>query len=110
VLGVTSLQGYVAGLTPSRIDTKGDPQREFAVTLEFIEAKQMTWPVVFTDERVFNPRYSVLGIPHMAIIAPDGTVRHNGLHPGMPHADKLQMIDQILKEFGKPNGPRTGGE
>ncbi|MDO8539168.1 MAG: TlpA disulfide reductase family protein [Opitutaceae bacterium] len=110
VLGVTSLQGYVAGLTPPRIDTKGDAQKEFAATSEFIKAKQMTWPVVFTDERVFNPHYSVTGIPHMAIIAPDGTVRHNGLHPGMPHADKLQKIDQILMEFGKTKSARTSGE
>lgn len=110
VLGVTSLQGYVAGLTPPRIETKGDPAKEFAVTTEFIKAKQMTWPVVFTDERVFNPSYSVSGIPHMAIIAPDGTVRHNGLHPGSPQADKLRKIDQILAEFGKPNAPRSGGE
>ena len=36
-----------------------------------------------------------------AIIAPDGKVRHNGLHPGMPHAEKLAMIDALLAEFGK---------
>lgn len=109
VLGVTSLQGYVAGLTPARIETKDDPQKEFATTSEFMKAKEMTWPVVFTDERVFNPQYSVTGIPHMAIIAPDGTVRHNGLHPGMPHADKLQKIDAILAEFGR-KGARRGDE
>jgi thiol-disulfide isomerase/thioredoxin len=110
VLGVTSLQGYVAGLTPARIETKDNPQREFAATLEFLKAKQMTWPVVFTEERVFNPQYGVLGIPHMTIIAPDGTVRHNGLHPGMPQADKLRKIDQILTEFGKPSSPRHRGD
>lgn len=110
VLGVTSLQGFVAGLTPPRIETNGDPAKEFAATTEFIKAKQMTWPVVFTDERVFNPSYAVLGIPHMAIIAPDGTVRHNGLHPGSPQAEKQQKIDQILKEFGKPIAPASGGE
>lgn len=110
VLGVTSLQGYVAGLTPARIETKDDPQREFAVTSEFIKAKEMTWPVVFTEERVFNPHYGVLGIPHMTIIAPDGTVRHNGLHPGMPQADKVRKIDQILTEFGKSSILRQGGD
>lgn len=110
VLGVTSLQGYVAGLTPARIDTKGDPQKEYAATTEFIKAKEMTWPVVFTEERVFNPHYHVQGIPHMTIIAPDGTVRHNGLHPGLPHADKVRKIDQILAEFGKPTGGARRGE
>ena len=101
VLGVTSVQGYVAGLAPARIDTKGDPQKEFGLMPEFIKAKEMTWPVVFASEAVFNTDYGVIGIPHMAIIAPDGTVRHNGLHPAMPHPDKVEKIDAILKEFGK---------
>jgi thiol-disulfide isomerase/thioredoxin len=110
VLGVTSLQGYVAGLTPARIDTKGDPGKEFAATAEFIKAKDMTWPVVFTEERVFNPQYGVRGIPHLTIIAPDGTVRHNGLHPGLPLADKVRKIDQILAEFAKPAGGARRGD
>jgi thiol-disulfide isomerase/thioredoxin len=108
VLGVTSLQGYVANLTPARIDTRNDPEKEYALMPEFIKAKGMTWPVAFSDERVFDPRYGVEGIPHMTIIAPDGTVRHNGLHPGMPHAEKLAMIDALLKEFGKLPGARSG--
>jgi hypothetical protein len=68
---------------------------------EFMKAKGMTWTVAFTDERVFNPHYGVTGIPHMAIVAPDGTVRYNGLHPGMPQAEKVAIIDGLLKEFGK---------
>ena len=40
-----------------------------------------------------------MGIPYMAIIAPDGTVRHTGLHPAMPLAEKTVKIDAILKEF-----------
>ena len=102
VVGVTSLQGYISGLTPPRIDTKGDPEKEFTLTADFMKAKGMTWPVVFGEERVFDPRYGVNGIPHMAIIAPDGTLRHNGMHPAMPHAEKLALIDAILAEFGKP--------
>jgi thiol-disulfide isomerase/thioredoxin len=109
VLGVTSLQGAVSGLEPARIDTRNDPQKEYALTADFIKAKKMTWPVVFSEQRVFNPDYGVRGIPHMAIIAPDGTVRHNGLHPAMPHNEKLQLIDDLLKESGKP-AARTSGE
>ncbi len=100
VLGVTSIQGFVANMGP-RIDTKGDPQREMALMADFIKAKDITWPIVFSAEPVFNPDYGVTGIPHMAIIAPDGTVRHTGLHPAMPRADKVQKIDALLKEFGK---------
>ena len=110
VLGVTSLQGNVAGLEPARIDTRGNPEKEFALTADFIKAKNMTWPVVFTEQRVFNADYGVRGIPHMAIIAPDGTVRHNGLHPGMPHAEKLDKVDALLKEFGKAVPTRSTGD
>lgn len=110
VLGVTSLQGYVSGLVPARIDTRDNPAKEIELTAEFIKAKKMTWPVVISDQRVFNPDYGVRGIPHLAIIAPDGTVRHNGLHPGMPHAQKLELIDEILKEFASPAKARSAGE
>ena len=101
VLGVTSIQGSVSGLEPDRINTRGDTAKEFKLTAEFMKQKEMTWPVVFTAERVFNPDFGVRGIPHMAIIAPDGTVRQNGLHPSMPHREKIQMVDALLKEFGK---------
>jgi thiol-disulfide isomerase/thioredoxin len=107
VLGVTSLQGYVSGLEPARIDTKGDPAKEYELMPAFIKAKNMTWTVAFSEEGVFNPSYGVRGIPHMTIIAPDGTVRHNGLHPGMPHAEKLKLIDEILREFSQPAGGVT---
>jgi thiol-disulfide isomerase/thioredoxin len=110
VLGVTSLQGAVSGLEPARIDTRNNPEKEFALTAEFIKAKQMTWPVVFSQERVFNEAYGVRGIPHMAIIAPDGTVRHNGLHPGMPHAKKLELIDALLAEFRKLGASPAPGQ
>lgn len=99
VIGVTSIQGYVANLEPGRIDTKGDPKKEMGLMPAFIKAKNMTWAVAFSDEQVFNPDYGITGIPHMTIIAPDGTVRHNDLHPAMPHAQKTEKIDAILKEF-----------
>jgi thiol-disulfide isomerase/thioredoxin len=99
VLGVTSIQGRVMNLEPQPIDVQGKPEKEFELMTSFIKAKNMTWPVAFSDEEVFNPDYGVSGIPHMAIIAPDGTVRHNGIHPATPHAEKAEKIDAILKEF-----------
>jgi thiol-disulfide isomerase/thioredoxin len=102
VLGVTSIQGRVSNLEPKTIDTKGDPKREMGLMPAFITAKNMTWPVVFSEETVFNQDYGVSGIPHMTIIAPDGTIRHNGMHPAAPHAQKVEKIDAILKEFKLP--------
>ncbi len=99
VLGVTSIQGRVVNLEPSPIDTRGDPKKEMGLMPAFMKAKEMTWDVVFSQEEVFNPGYGVMGIPHMTIIAPDGTVRHNGMHPATPHPEKAEKINAILKEF-----------
>jgi thiol-disulfide isomerase/thioredoxin len=108
VLGVTSIQGSISGLQPQRIDTKGDPKKEFSLMADFIKAKDVTWTVVFSQEEVFNPDYGITGIPHMAIVAPDGTLRHTGLHPAMPHAEKTEKIDALLKEFKLPTAATSG--
>jgi thiol-disulfide isomerase/thioredoxin len=97
-LGVTSIQGFVANMG-ERIDTKGDPDKEMALMPDFMKSKEMTWDVVFSEEQVFNPDYGIQGIPHLAIIAPDGTVRHSGLHPGDKAADVPGKIQALLKEF-----------
>jgi thiol-disulfide isomerase/thioredoxin len=102
IVGVTSLQGRVHNLEAKPIDTRGAPDREHALMTDFIKAKDITWTVAFSEQEVFNPDYGVTGIPHMAIIAPDGTVRHTGLHPAMPDEEKHALIDAILKEFNLP--------
>jgi len=101
-LGVTSLQGFVANLGPAKIDTKNDPAREIALMPEFMKAKNMTWNVAISREEVFNPDYGIQGIPFVAIIAPDGTVRHAGLNPLDPDADIAGKVDAILREFKLP--------
>ncbi len=100
-LGVTSIQGSVSNMGP-RIDTEGDPAKEMALMKDFMKAKDMTWDVVFSAEEVFNPAYGIEGIPFVAIIAPDGTVRHTGLHPGDPAADITGKVEALLKEFKLP--------
>ncbi len=101
-IGVTSIQGFVANLEAQKIDTKGDPEKEMSLMPAFMKAKDMTWDVVFSEQQVFNPDYGIMGIPYVAIIAPDGTVRHAGLHPGDPKADIAGKIETILKEFNLP--------
>ncbi|HEY8994344.1 MAG TPA: TlpA disulfide reductase family protein [Lacunisphaera sp.] len=100
-IGVTSIQGFVANMGP-RVDTKGDPAKEMGLMPEFMKAKEMTWDVAFSEEEVFNPAYGIEGIPFVAIIAPDGTVRHVGLHPGDPAGDIAGKIEALLKEFKLP--------
>lgn len=79
ILGVTSPQGrhVVDGAV---VDCKGDPEREFSLMQEYIRERDITWPVVFTRQDVYNPEYGVSGIPHVAIIDRDGIVRHRALH------------------------------
>lgn len=99
VLGVTSLQGRVHGVEPKPVDVRDNPAREYELTAEFMKKKDMTWPVAFSQQDVFNPDYAVRGIPHLTIIAPDGTVRHNALNPHDPSADVVGKVTAILKEF-----------
>jgi len=100
-LGVTSLQGFVANMG-DRIDTKDNPAKEIALMPDFMKAKEMTWTVAISDEEVFNPDYGIEGIPHIAIIAPDGTVRFNALNPLDPSADVAGKVTSLLKEFKLP--------
>ncbi|MCF7761510.1 MAG: redoxin family protein [Cephaloticoccus sp.] len=101
IIGVTSIQGRVSNMGP-RIDTKGDPEKEMSLMPEFIKMHDMTWNIAFSDEEVFNPDYAVTGIPYLAIIAPDGTVRHTGIHPDDTKADIPGKITALLKEFNLP--------
>jgi thiol-disulfide isomerase/thioredoxin len=101
-IGVTSLQGRVSNLEAAPIDTKSDPAKEMALMRDFMKKHEITWDVAFSEQPVFNPAYGIEGIPFLAIIAPDGTVRHAGLHPGDPEADVGGKIEALLKEFKLP--------
>ena len=92
----------MSNLEAKPIDTKGDPARETGLMPAFMEKFDMTWAVAFSEEPVFNPAYGIEGIPFLAIIAPDGTVRHAGLHPGDESADIAGKIEALLKEFNLP--------
>ena len=98
IIGVTSIQGRVSNLEARPIDVQGEPEKEMALTPDFIKKHDMTWGVAFSEEKVFNPDYGVRGIPTMVIIAPDGTVRHS-MHPMKV---ETEMIDAVLKEFKLP--------
>lgn len=112
LLGVTSLQGYHISsdeASRARIDCAGDPQKEYGLMPDFMKEMGMTWDVVFTPTDVFNPHYGVNGIPHLAIVAPDGTVRHNALNPHRtPAREQAKLINEILAEFGLRHPPAWG--
>jgi thiol-disulfide isomerase/thioredoxin len=101
-LGVTSLQGRVFNLQSKPIDVKDDAAREYALTAEFKKKHEMTWDIAFSAEKVFNPDYAVNGIPSVAIIAPDGTLRGVAIHPAAGEAEIDGKITAILQEFKLP--------
>lgn len=112
IIGVTSLQGYHidSEAAEKRIDTAGDPQKEYDLMASYLKSRNLTWPVVFSAEEVFNPEYGVRGIPHVAIIGTDGKVRHNGLHPADSLVHKCELIDALLREAGLATPPPPPAE
>ncbi len=102
VVGVTSLQGQFHGLESTPINVHNDPDKEHALMNDYIAKMGINWTIAFSEQEVFNPDYGTTGIPHMAIVALDGTLRHVGLHPAMPHDEKLAFVDALLKEFDLP--------
>lgn len=107
VVGVTSDQGYhIARIgddkkKTEKIDCDGDPKKEHDLMTQYIKDMDITWTIAFSDKSVFNPDFGVRGIPHVAIIDPEGKVRHNGLHPASIAKD-AELIDKLLEEFKLP--------
>ncbi len=104
ILGVTSIQGAVYGLSEKdpQIDCKGNPEKEMSLMPDWMKAKEVTWDVAFSTQDVFNPDFGVNGIPSMAIIDAAGKVRYAGMHPAaVSFEKKKEMIDGLLKEAGK---------
>lgn len=88
----------IVGVTNALDSTEfDDPDRDIP---PYAERLGMTWMTVLAQERVFNPDYGINAIPHMAIIDPEGILRHNGLHPGIPLEQKTALIDPLLRAHG----------
>lgn len=101
VVGVTSPQGATYEKGGKKTEHKTEAE-EFAAMAEYMKSMDVTWAVVFTKENVFNEDYGIDGIPHVAILDPNGAVRYNGLHPMAPKPEKYGKIDGLLKEFKLP--------
>lgn len=110
ILGVTSLQGRHHPKGKPVVDCKDDPAKEMSLMNEFMVESDITWPIAFSTQPVFNPEYDVGGIPHVTIIDAKGNVRFNDLHPGRPLEEKTALIDPLLIEQGKTPPARKAGE
>jgi thiol-disulfide isomerase/thioredoxin len=99
VIGLTAPQGRHHGADGSVTMTGTDREREFALMDAFIDAKNITWPIAFTERAVWT-EFGVQSIPHVAIIDAKGVVRHRALHPSAPMDKKIGMINALLSEAG----------
>ncbi len=101
IVGVTSLQGSVYGVPgeDGPVDTTNNASKEYELMPAVMERHGISWPVVFTEQHVFNPDFDVLAIPHVAILDANGKVRFNGLHPAAPMAQKTSKIELLLREM-----------
>ncbi|MCC7102212.1 MAG: TlpA family protein disulfide reductase [Fimbriimonadaceae bacterium] len=99
ILGITSIQdGFWED--GKKQDLKGKPDEEIALYPAYMQRKDINWTIAVGDQNVFNPDYGVNGIPHMAILDAQGKIRYRGLHPSaVSLADKIKMIDPLLKEI-----------
>ncbi|MEM1185289.1 MAG: TlpA disulfide reductase family protein [Planctomycetota bacterium] len=97
VLGLTTLQGrHVAGVGDETV-TAGNPDLEYRLMSEFMDQRNMTWPVAFISLASWI-EFGIEGIPHVAIIDKTGRVRYRGLSPFMPSEQKFEIIDALLAE------------
>lgn len=99
VLGITAPQGRHHGADGQVTATGADREREFDLMADYIKAKGITWPIVFSERALWS-EFGVTGIPHIAIIDTEGVVRHRGIHPMTDMSEKTAMIDALLKEAG----------
>ena len=100
IVGVTSLQGYVAHQKRARVDCKGDAKKEQAETLEFMKDMGVTWTVAISGKDVFNPDFAISGIPFVAIIDQEGKVHKVGMHPSNDAEIRKTIDDLLAKKKG----------
>ncbi|MEC8101596.1 MAG: hypothetical protein VX109_04890, partial [Planctomycetota bacterium] len=84
-------------------------EEEFAQMAEYVKAMDITWPIAFAKEEVFNPDFGVRGIPHVAIIGADGRTAYNNLDPRDPMTEKVKKINGLLMKAGLPHPPAFEG-
>lgn len=92
IVSVTRYYGYYGA------NKELKPEQEFTYMADFIKEFNLPWQMLFTANDTFA-EYGITGIPTMAIIGKDGTVRklHVGFSP-QSFEEVKTLVDQLLKE------------
>lgn len=100
IVGLTSFQGIYRDLDTGEVEGSGeedlDREREIELTGSFIEKHQMHWPCAFSDRSVFDPEYTVRGVPTFVILDREGNVRF--IHAGIGSGQQMRRITAKLIE------------
>lgn len=78
-------------------------------TVEAIHQLGITWPVMFNAQSIPTDIYGILGIPHIMLIGPDGTILARGL-VGEELATKVASFMDNLPDVHNGEGEITDGE
>lgn len=92
IISVTRYYGYYGA------NKDLNKEQEFGYMADFIKEFNLPWQMLFTANDTFG-QYGITGIPTMAIIGKDGTVRK--LHVGFSQQsfeEVKTLVDQLLKE------------
>ena len=73
-VGVTSQEGSVP-LKRGVIRCDDDLDKECELLQEYMAESKINWPIVLTEESVFNGSYGVRSVPHMVIVDSKGVIR-----------------------------------
>ena len=98
VISITSFQGKFTdpetGVSEGSDSTKISRKKEIELTRSYIRNHHMTWPVVISQESIFNNWYHVKGIPAYFILDSKGIIRY--MHVGI--GKKVQM-ERVLNNL-----------
>lgn len=101
ILGVTSFQGTYRDIdTGEKEGSDAAPmsrEREIEVTGKFIEKQGVLWPCAFSKRSVFDPEYTVTGVPMVVILDREGRIQFIQHGPGC-EPQKRRIIASLLSE------------
>lgn len=95
IVGITSLQRYYADEEAGVVEKNIDPKREIELTGDFIKQKGIVWPCAISEQKVFNPDYTVNSVPTFVLIDREGYIRFIQSFAGQSE-QKKRIIERLL--------------
>jgi peroxiredoxin len=96
VIGVTRFYGYYQAENRAQKDMP--PETELARMKNFVQEKNLNWPVAFVDKPVFEA-YACSAIPHVVVIDRQGKIRKIKVGYSPKEAESFRHeIEQLLAE------------